>query len=401
MRVLVYTSLYPNNVFSHHGVFVKERVTNFSRKPDAYVRVVAPVPYFPKLNIGHWFRFSRVCRQETIDGVEIYHPRYPLVPKVSMVFHGALMALGTVSLLRRLQRQSDFDVLDAHFVYPDGFAAVLLGMWFRKPVVVSARGSDINRYMYFPFIRRLVQYTLMRAEAVVAVSQALKSAMIGLGISASKITVIPNGVDCVKFAPLPKQEARTMLGLPKEVPLIVSVGNLTSNKGFGLIVQAVKLLLDQGLHPDLSVAIIGDGAYRSKLQALVRSLQLQSKVILAGDIPHHELAPWYSAADVFCLASEMEGWPNVVMEALACGVPVVATPVGSIPEIIASDEVGLLTARNPSDIACAIDRALRRKWNPDQIRRRVQNYSWDNASDMMSKVFRAVVDRTNVDISLA
>src|SRR5262245_4414123 len=141
MKVLTFTSLYPNNIWPTHGVFIKERMTYFSALKECEVKVVAPVPYFPALRINHRWRFSQVCRQEIRDELEVFHPRYLITPKIGMSLYGWLMFFSVLSTVKKVQRNFAFDLIDAHYVYPDGFAAVLLGRLLRKPIVVSARGS--------------------------------------------------------------------------------------------------------------------------------------------------------------------------------------------------------------------------------------------------------------------
>src|SRR5262249_21430057 len=154
MKVLVFTSLYPNNIWPNHGVFIKERMAQFAKLNACEVKVVAPVPYFPAVKLNWRWRFSQIAPVEIRDGLEVYHPRYFLIPKVGMVLYGLMMFVSVLSTVRRVQRSFDFDLIDGHYVFPDGFAAVLLGRFFGKPVVVSARGSDINFYSNFPVIRR-------------------------------------------------------------------------------------------------------------------------------------------------------------------------------------------------------------------------------------------------------
>jgi glycosyltransferase involved in cell wall biosynthesis len=396
MKVLVFASLYPNNVRPHNGVFVKERMTQFARQCGCDVKVIAPVPYFPPLKISsHWY-FSQIQRHEVIEGLEVYHPRYAMIPKVGMALQGWFMFLSLLPTVKKLQKTFNFDVIDAHYVYPDGFAAVLLGYWLGKPVVVSARGSDINLFKDFPVIRRFLRYTMMQANGVITVSQALKNAACSLGVPAEKVTVIPNGVDALKFFPLPQREARKRLGLPNR-RIILSVGRLCQNKGFDILIRAFKMLLDKCDESDLSLVLIGEGAFRKPLEEMIASARLQDHIQLIGEVPHAELALWYSAADVFCLASGREGWPNVLLESLACGTPVVATAVGGVPEIIRSDAIGFLTERNEWDIAEKLTLALNKPWRSDTIIDYAQTYSWDQVALSVFEVFASVLpDRVHL-----
>jgi teichuronic acid biosynthesis glycosyltransferase TuaC len=392
MKVLVFTNLYPNNKSPNHGVFVKERMTHFAKLDGCSVKVVAPVPYYPPIKFGWRWKLAQVAEQESRQGIEVYHPRYFMIPKVGMTLYGVMMFLSVLSTVKKIRRNFDFDLIDAHFVYPDAFAATLLGRFFKKPVVVSARGSDINLYGRFPLIRPLLRYTLQKSNGIVAVSKALKETMVGLGIPDQKITVIPNGVDTEKFRPLPKKEAREKLGVPLNKKVILSVGHLTQNKGFDLVIKAVKILLQEYHQRNIYLAIVGDGVFRNKLEKVVASSGLDPYVRFTGSLPHEELFLWYNAADLFCLASDIEGWPNVILESLACGTPVVATAAGGIPEIIQSDQIGLLTERDESEIAKAIDVGLAKSWSADDLLRYARIHSWERTAWAVRRVFESVLN---------
>ena len=390
MKILVFTSLYPNNVWPNHGVFIKERMRQFAKFDGCEVKVIAPVPYFPAIKFNWRWRFSQVARRELRNGIEVYHPRYFLTPKIGMALYGWMMFLSVLPAVRRIQRGFDFDLIDAHYVYPDGFAAVLFGRVFKKPVVVSARGSDINLFKTFPLIRKHLRYVLRRAARVVAVSKALKEAMVQLGIPEEKILGIPNGVDPEQFYPVPKEQARRELGLPNR-RTVLSVGNLTDNKGFDLVIKSFRVLVDRFHEKDIQLAIVGDGPRRSHLEKMILSLRLDGRVRMVGAVSHDKLRLWYSGADVFCLASSREGWPNVLLESLACGTPVVATAVGGIPEIISSDNVGLLSEREESKIAEAIRAALKKSWRSDEIVAYARRFTWEQTALAVLDVFDSVL----------
>jgi teichuronic acid biosynthesis glycosyltransferase TuaC len=390
MRVLVFTTLYPNNVWPQHGVFVKERMTSFARLTGSAVKVVAPVPYFPPLKLGWRWRFSQVARRELRDGLEVFHPRYVMTPKIAMASYGLAMFLSTLATVRRIRRSFDFDLIDAHYVYPDGLAAVLLARVFRRPVVVCARGTDINLFSRFVQIRPLLQYTLRRADRVIAVSRSLSDAMVRLGIPEAKISVISDGVQLEKFHPLPRAEARRRLGLPDD-RIILSVGNLIPLKGVDLLIRAVERMLQERPERKLSLVIVGEGPAAKDLRRLVTSLGLEDRVRLVGVQPHEELRHWYNAADVFCLASTREGWPNVLLESLACGTPVVATPVGGIPEMIASDRLGLLTGRSPRELALTLDRALGAPWSRDVMVKFAREHTRERETMALLDLFESIL----------
>lgn len=390
MKILVFTSLYPNNVQPNHGVFVKERVAGVAKLGNCLLTVAAPIPYYPPIRIGWRRSYLQVAARETIDGIAVCHPRYLMTPKVGMFSYGFTMFLSVLPTIRRIHDEFDFDLIDGHFVYPDGMAAVLLGRYFRKPVVLSARGSDINVNKDLPFIRSLVRFTLTRASKVISVSQALNREVMNFGIPSEKTTVIPNGVDSEMFRPIPKREVRQKLGLPLEKRMLLSAGGLVPGKGFDLLIKAVRILLDENGLTDVYLCIVGGGPLRSELERVVISLGLHNHVRLVGPVAHQHLPAWYNASDLFCLASSREGWPNVLMEAIACGRPVVTTKVGGVAEIVRSENIGLFTERTPSDIAEAITVALGRKWNPAEIREHVRNRTWEEAGRRVVEVFESV-----------
>jgi teichuronic acid biosynthesis glycosyltransferase TuaC len=379
LRILTFTGLYPNKVNPVQGIFIHQRVKHLARRSGNSVEVIAPVPYFPSwLPVPRWQQFSQIPNEEMIEGVRIHHPRYPFFPGISMPAHGTLMYLASLSLARRLHGEKQFGCIDAHFVYPDGFAAVHLGRKLRLPVVVSARGTDINLYSSFRLIRSMLRWTLTHAAGVIAVSTDLKNKMAALGIPETKIQVISNGVDTERFQPCDAKSARKQLGLPEEGFIVVSVGSLIESKGHHLLIGAVAELARS--FPKLRLYILGDGVYRSRLDKLVREKKLQNSVFLSGTRPNEELNLWFSAADLSCLLSSREGWPNVVSEALACGTPVLATRTGGIPEIISSPELGMFVERNVQSIAVGLERALTKPWNREEIARHSRSRSWDTVA---------------------
>lgn len=395
MKALVFTSLYPNNMWPQQGVFIKERMTHFARLKDCEVKVVAPVPYYPPVKLGTRWKFSQVATHEVRDGLDVYHPRYFMTPNIGMTLYGISMFLAVLPLVRRIREDFDFDVIDAHFLYPDGFAAVLLGKVLNRPVVVSARGTDLNLYPSMPLIKPLLRFTLRHADQAIAVCQALGDVMLQCGIDTKKITVIPNGVDTEKFRRMPQHEARALVGLPVEARIVLSVGSLIPRKGVHLVIKALKKVRDlSGL--DLHYVVIGEGSFRVELEQLAQSLGLADRVHFQGEVPHHQLHAWYSAADVFCLASNREGWPNVILESMACGTPVVATAVWGTPEIIRSDHVGRLTQRNEEAIFETLLRCLETQWDSSAIHEYACRYTWDRAAETVLQVFRAAIGQNHV-----
>jgi glycosyltransferase involved in cell wall biosynthesis len=372
IEVLVFSTVFPNAAQPHHGVFVRERTRGLL--PEAGVRVVAPTPWFPFVSgLRPGYR-PRVPREEVQDGVRVLHPRYLSFPGVLKCLDGVLLFLSTLPTLARLRRERRFDAIDAHFVYPEGLAAVLHGLVFRVPVLITLRGM-LPLLVRYRLRRPQLRFALRRAARVIAVSGSLKQDAVAEGIEPARVRVIENGIDPGLFHPVDRVEARRSLGLPEGGPLLVSVGTLAPRKGFHLVMEALA-----SLRPDLRFAIVGgagaEGAMEPELRDLAARLGLGERVIFAGPRDRGELADWYSAADLFVLASAHEGCPNVVLEALACGTPVVATPVGNVPELLDRPQVGIVAERQVPALAAAIAEALSRPWDREAIRARIGSRTW-------------------------
>ncbi|MFO7461391.1 MAG: glycosyltransferase family 4 protein [Desulfatiglandales bacterium] len=386
MKVLVYTCLFPNHLQPNHSVFIKHRMQHFAKLDGCEIKVVNPVPFCPSWSfLEKWYPFARLRREEILEGIEVYHPRYALIPKISMALHGISLYLSSLNLVRRIEKDFPFDLIDGHYIYPDGFAAVLLGRALGKPVVLSARGTDINQFGGFRSIKPMIRHTLDRAAHVISVSQALKDRMAEIGVSDEKISVIPNGIDLNHFYVEDRVEARRRLGVSEDAKVILSVGSLIPLKGHDVILGAFQELVRKvkGLH----LYVVGEGPERGILERKAREINLASSVSFVGQQPNRELRNWYNAADVFCLASSREGWPNVIMEALACGTPVVATNIGGAPEILTTPEVGILVERNPNAIAEGLLLALNRNWDRSRIHRHVSQRTWHQVAEEVKAVF--------------
>jgi glycosyltransferase involved in cell wall biosynthesis len=391
MKILTFTTLYPNRDNPDFGIFVKNRMKAVSHLPGVEVKVVAPVPWFPPLRIFHkWYTFSQIPRHEVIDGIEVYHPRYLVTPKVGMTCYGFWMFLGALGCIRGLRRSYDFDLIDAHFVYPDGLAALLSARVFKKPVVISARGTDVVLYRTLPLVKHLLRATLKRADRLVAVSRSLGELMVEEGARREALSVIPNGIDPGRFTLSDQKAARQKLGLAETDRILVTVGALVELKGMHLLLEALRLLNEQG-RGGFRTFIIGKGGMRPLLERKIVEYGLEEQVTLLGHVANENLAAWYNAADLFFLGSSREGWPNVVCEAQACGLPVVATPVNGIPEILDSEDLGIMVERTPADFARGIEQALAQTWDRRHIADRGRERTWEKVAGEIHALLLKVV----------
>jgi glycosyltransferase involved in cell wall biosynthesis len=391
MRVLVLSSVFPNPRQPTLGVFVRERMKRVAKRCE--VVVVAPRPWFP---------FDRVVRPqwcdipaaEEQDGLRVYHPRVLSVPGTLKFLDGVLYAASLLRFLSELRTRFPFDLIDAHFAYPDGLAGVLLGRAFRCPVVITLRGS-IVRLSTYPLHRPQLRFALGRAARVIAVSQSLKGVAVGLGIAPEKVRVIANGVDTTRFYPRDREEARRHLGLPTDRTILLSVGGLNEGKGHHRVAGLLPNLLRH--HPDLLFVIVGgerpSDTVRPLLNRLVEQQGLARHVLVAGERPHEEIPFWLASADLLCLATRSEGWANVLLEASACGRPGVTTRVGGNAEVLPDDRFGLLVA--PDDdraLEEALLSALRRKWDAAAMVAHARAHSWDQAAGAVLEEFRRLVN---------
>lgn len=372
LRVLTLTTLYPNAEKPNHGVFVENRLRQTVARHDVEASVLAPVPYFPFRSeiFGVYGRFARIPIAEERHGLKVWHPRYALIPKVGMSVAPRFLYLAARAACRRLGLDKySVDVIDAHYFYPDGVAAAMLARDLGIPFVVTARGTDLNVLPDFPAVRRQILHAAQQASATITVSSALKQKLLALGADPERAAVLRNGVDLDVFKPVEREAARRQLGLSGHV--ILSVGNLVPLKGHELTIDALAQL------PGSTLLIAGGGPLREMLQARAQSLGVGDRVRLLGEVPHAQLAELYSASDVFVLMSEREGWANVLLEAMACGTPALATTVGGNAEIVASASAGMLLPERSATALIAAVKALRQR-APDrtETRRYAEGFGW-------------------------
>lgn len=389
MRLLTFSSLYPSSARPRHGLFVAARLRELRQRHGFDAQVVAPVPWFPFTaeRFGDYAAWARTPRQEDWQGQRVHHPRYLMLPKIGMAMQPDAMARTAIACVER--EGIAFDLIDAHYFYPDGVAAAALSRHFGKPLLITARGSDLNLIGQNPRARARMLQACEQASACIGVSQALVDVLLGWGVPARKLHVIRNGVDLDRFAPMSQQQARAGLGL-EDAPLLLAVGNLIELKGHALLIEAVQLLAVS--HPRLQLAIAGEGPEREALEALISRHGLAGRVRLLGAVGHADLARWYAAADLFLMPSSREGLPNALLEALACGTPALATAVGGIPEVLAgAPEAGeLLPERSAPAIAQAVQRWLARGVDRAAIRRMAQAFAWDASAAQLATVMQAV-----------
>lgn len=392
MRVLSFTSLYPNPGQPVNGIFVENRLRHLAATGQVELRVVAPVPWFPSGHpaFGQWARFAHAPARETRHGIPVWHPRYAVIPKLGMSAAPLLMYLGARGLVRRLRQEQDFDLIDAHYFYPDGVAAALLAREMGKPLVVTARGTDLNLIPRHALPRRQIAWAAGRAAAIITVCEALARPLLEMGVPESKICVLRNGVDLVAFRPGDRAAARSALGVEGRV--LASVGLLIERKGHHLVIEALKDL------PGTTLLIAGGGPDRAALEALARRLGVAERVRFLGELPQDRLAQVYGAADALVLASSREGWANVLLEAMACGTPVVATDVWGTREVVTRPEAGVLVAeRSAGGVAEGVGRLFAALPDRAATRAYAELFDWGATTRGQLELFSRIIGGEGVE----
>ncbi len=388
LKILSYSSLFPNTVQPRHGIFLEHRLAHLSRLPGVQLRMVAPVPWFPSSHptFGRYAVFAGAPRQDTRCGVDVSYPRYPVVPRIGMAATPLLMAVATLGSLLRIRRSGfDFDVIDAYYLYPDGVAAMILGSWLERPVLMTAFGTDVSLIPRYVLPRTQTLWAARRCAGVTAVCQALKDELVWLGVPDAQVRVILHGVDLDLFRPPADRPAsRRALGFGR--PTLISVGHLIRRKGHHIAIEAMAFL------PDLQLLIAGDGPEEPVLRGLARTHRVEERVRFLGHVDQRKLPELIGAADALLLCSDREGIANVLMEAMACGTPVAATAVWGSPEVIDKPEAGvLLRDRSPAAVVEGVRALLARPPDRGATRRLAERYAWSETAAQHAALARQVV----------
>jgi teichuronic acid biosynthesis glycosyltransferase TuaC len=297
--------------------------------------------------------------------------------------------------LRRLKRQGA-RLIDAHFTFPDGEAAIRLGRWLGLPVTITLRGTEVP-HCKNPVLRPRLARTLKAASWVFSVSDSLRRLAIELGAAVEKTEVVGNGVDTTRFHPVDRAAARSRYGIPENAHVLVSVGALVERKGMHRVIDCLPALIKR--HADLHYVIVGGGSpegdNRAELTAQVARLGLADRVHFLGALPPEELKWPLSASDVFVLATRNEGWANVFLEAMACGLPVVTTDVGGNAEVVCRDELGTIVPYgDAAALQQALDAALDRDWDRTAILDYARANQWDTRIAQLLHAFEHVLSHT-------
>jgi glycosyltransferase involved in cell wall biosynthesis len=383
MRVLVFSTHYPNSLEPQRGLLVQKRAAAVARS-GVEVRVVAPVrrSIWPP---SRWNGRALPLR-ERMAKLPVAHPTYWSWGRRRLDAWSLYRA--THSSMRRLHQRFDFDLVDVHGIYPDAVAAVRLSRSLRIPCVITVRGDDLGAPMRDSGIRRQVVAASEQARALVALSASCAEALFRFGVERHKIHVVPDGIEPERFHYDHPLDAREKLAIFSDENLLISVGALEEGHGHAVVIEAMARLRSEGVRASLH--IFGEGKEQARLEARIARLGLERHVTLHGRLPHGRLGLWYQAASLFVLAGSHDVWPQVLNEALACGLPVVSTGIGAVPEIVTPGDNGILVDEPNSDaFASAIRDALERFWNRRAIAAHVSRRSWSDVADQLIRLFEA------------
>lgn len=389
MKVLCITSLYPNSQQPRHGIFIETRLRQLRMAyPDVAIDVVAPIPWFPFA--ARWMATRQGLKQvapiEQQHGLTIYHPRYLAIPGIGMYVNPFFMLIALCWFaFRNKALIAATEVIDSHYIYPDGVAAVWLARLMNKAVMLTARGSDITTLPANRWLRCQIVRSLRRANACAGVCQALVDEMRHLAPEQTNYHVLRNGVDLNFFKPLPeatRQQLRSKRHLDGQF-VILCVGNLIELKGQHLVIEALTTL------PGCTLLLAGHGEMQPQLEQQVAQLQLSERVRFLGLRTPAQLVEDYNLADVLILPSSREGWANVLLEAMACGTPVLATKVWGTPEVVQSPAAGwLLRERSVTAIRDALLQITEQPIERSATRTYAERFSWEQTSRQIYQLFR-------------
>lgn len=385
MNILLFSSIYPSELRPDLGIYTQYQFEEIAKHHN--VLIVVPVPWPIYLKGG-------VASRTATNGLQTIYFPYFYTPKVGRGSYGASMYWSAKTIARQIKAFAP-DVVLGSFAYPDGYAAWKLGRDLGCPVGIQLLGSDINVNRLSPQNRPRLQQMFADVDFVMSVSQDLANKAIELNANPETTHVVYNGLNREVFKPLVQADAKRSLGLDSETKYFVCVGNVLASKGvFDLYAGFVDFAKSQSQAVHLT--FLGDGPDRPRLAEKILSDNAGRIVSSAGRISHAELPVWLNAADFFCTASHNEGVPNVILESLACGLPVVSTDVGGISEIIDSSTYGILVEpHNPKAFAAALDSAVDRQWDATAILDSPKLRNWAENAAEMAQIMERVANAAN------
>jgi glycosyltransferase involved in cell wall biosynthesis len=380
MKVLILTNLFPTPWDPLRGAFNRQQFERLGQLHD--VDVITAIDFRERLGE----------RRGDVNARHVHTDHFVFVfpPRIGRSLHAICWLLSLLWQRGRQIRNAHYDCMLVSWAYPDGAAVGWLARWLRIPYVVKVHGSDLNVQANHPLRRPQIRSALTGAAGVVAVSRALATKAIGLGTRPSNVHVIYNGVDTSVFSPESRAQSRARLGFSTYTPLLLFVGNLKPSKGCLDLLEALPALL--AVQPLARLIYVGTGAARTALLERAQALGCLDHVEVAGAVAHADLGDWFRAADLLCLPSHNEGVPNVVLEAMACGTPVVASRVGGIPEVVPHYAGILVAPHQRQALSTALIEASARRWNHKRIAAHARGFRWEDNIRQLDAILHAAVE---------
>ncbi|MCP4545700.1 MAG: glycosyltransferase family 4 protein [bacterium] len=386
---VIITNLLPNPVERTRGMFVWQETLRLLKRYD--LRAISPLPWVPAF-MRNRPRFAHhvVPSQADINGFTIEYPRHVVIPRILRSSYGLLLKLGITGVFERLRREHKPDFIVAHYAFPDGWAAWRLARRYGIPLIIKVRGSDVNVFTDEASRRKHTLAALRGADHVVAVSRALRNKMIALGLAPDRITVVSNGIDSTRFHPRDRAACRSELNLEPDPFIFLFIGSMRKIKGVFNLIEAFTALPDD-LRRQARLVMIGDGELRQEVADRIGALGADSGITLLPPVDHDGIPAWLGAADCLVLPSVMEGYPNVLVEALACERPVIASRVGGIPEIVRDGETGILIPPEEQPLLTGAMRTMLAGFPFDAAAAEAASRDWEAVADDMSAIIERIV----------
>ena len=368
-KMLIVTNLYPLPWEPGRASFNRQQFALLESEYD--LSFLVPVQFID------WFKHLKQVSQSD----RIRYVPYFFTPKIGRRFYSVFMFLSLLLHSGLWLKKRSPDVMLASWAYPDAVATSWLAALFRTRFYFKVHGSDVHMHGLIPARAKQIVSAANSAEKIISVSDELKKQLTELGISQAKVQVIYNGVDHQLFAAVAKREI--------EDPYILFVGNLKQDKGVMELLQAFNRLRQAGAIHKLVIA--GNGPMRASIGQYCAEHAIEEHVTLLGNVAHSKLPALMQHAKLLVLPSYHEGVPNVLLESMAAGTPVVATAVGGIPEIVSQGVTGLLVPTpEPVALAAALDAALVKDWDRSAIQQHASQFTWQKNKEQMLQAFEKI-----------
>ncbi len=383
MRLLFVSNLFPDTREPYRGL---DNATVLDRLTAHWdIRVLGLRPTLP-LRSGTW---------TARDDDRRLQPQFlatPYLPKIGSRWNHQLMARALRGPLREIGAHFPYDLVLSSWIYPDSCAVARLAQEIGFPFVSIAQGSDVHQYLRHPVRRKIIARSMPGAASIITRSGELGRLLGEAGIDRDKLHTVYNGVDHSVFKPGDRAAARQALNLPPDLPIILFVGNFYPIKNPILLVEAHAHVCNND-HALLRTKLImlGGGPLTDSARTLADRLQFGPNVLLPGRKSAKEVARYMQAADVLCIPSVNEGVPNVVLEAFACGLPVVASRVGGLAEVHPGETCGRLIEPHLAPLTAALRSVLREPPAREVIAAHGAQFTWERAAAQYHDVLAAAV----------